>query len=83
LTSSNRCVSPASPGLDADRRRTATTHPGDDSALTPTTGLADQRQRLWYLGGFVPGVLLPRHDNAALDLNANGKRPFDRCAVTS
>jgi len=82
LTSTNGRVSPPSP-RDTDRRvsgRPSTVHP-DDSALTPTASLADHRQRLWYLGGFVPGVLLPRHD-AGLDLNANGKRTFDRCAMT-
>jgi len=82
LTSTNGRVSPASP-RDTDRRvpgHPSTVH-HDDSALTPASSLADHRQRLWYLGGLVPGVLLPRHD-AGLDLNANGKRTFDRCAMT-
>jgi len=81
LTSTNGRVSPPSPRRDADRRvpgRPSTVH-HDDSALTPAASLADHRQRLWYLGGLVPGVLLPRHD-PGLDLNANGKRTFDRCA---
>ena len=55
--------------------------PHDDSSLTAAASLAEHRQRLWYLGGLVPSVLLPRHD-AGLDLNANGKRTFDRCAMT-
>jgi len=82
LTSTNGRVSPPSP-RDADRRslgRPSTAH-HEDSAVTPAASLADHRQRLWYLSGLVPGVLLPRHD-AGLDLNANGKRTFDRCAVT-
>jgi len=74
LTSTNGRVSPASPRPVG--RPSAVHH--DDSALIPA---ADHRQRLWYLGGLVPGVLLPRHD-AGLDLNANGKRTFDRCAMT-
>jgi len=82
LTSTNGRVSPPSPH-DADRRVPGrpSTAQHDDSALTPATSFADHRQRLWYLGGLVPGVLLPRHD-AGLDLNANGKRTFDRCAMT-
>ena len=86
LTSSNGRVSPPPSPRDVDLRvaagRPSTAH-HDDAALTPAAGsLADPRHRLWYLGGLVPSALLPRHHHdaaAALELNANGKRTFDRC----
>jgi len=93
LTSTNGRVSPPPSPRDVVDRRVcgpsstvppaAPDEPAAAAAALTAASLAEHRQRLWYLGGLVPaGVVLPRHDPAAaaagLDLNANGKRTFDR-----